>query len=365
MKNTDIAVVHVANTDVEFELASFSSRSLQKSWIGSFVFLQLQFLPLLYAQAGEFVAVSHFPDNFYLDKLSNHPWFQNTLPHLTLLSDPQLPPSSICKPWGHSPQIQAWALKNHLHYPFPSPWSMVQKVHSKSFSFQFSPLPQSSLIRNEKELHNWLKKNSGPKVLKTCFGLSGQGHYRLIEELVSPLLLKFCHKEWSANRPLIGEPWVERLEDFSSQWFIHPSQEIEWLGFTRFETDSEGKYLGTWAGGELSFSPSLKKYLQEHKQKAYQTLQVLAQLNYFGPVGIDALIYRQNGQVLLYPVVEINPRQTMSSLALCLQNRLAPQKTLHLSFSSHLSSFSLLPTHLVDEKGKIFRFKKNLTIEIK
>jgi hypothetical protein len=357
-------IVHLANTDIEFELAHFSSRSLEKNWHHYPLCLQLQFLPLLYAQPDEWVAVTQFPDRSYLEMLKNHPWFQHTLPQLTLIAQPQVPLSSCCQPWGHSPQVESWAKKNQINYTPPVPWEMIQTIHSKAFSFQFSSLPQAALISNEQELQVWLDQVCGPKVLKTCYGLSGQGHYRLEEEKSTSALLKFCTKEWRAQRPLIAEPWLDRVEDFSTQWIIHPSKEIEWLGSTRFETDEKGKYLGTWAGPESLLFPSLNSYLQAHKQKVYQALQMLAELNYFGPIGIDALIYRENNQLLLHAIVEINPRQTMSSVALHLQQRLAPHSSLRLSFSSQPLQTSFLPKQLFNEKGKTIEFRRHLTLEI-
>ena len=358
------SLVHIANTDVEFELAHLSSRSLEKSWNRYPLCLQLQFLPMLYAQADEWVAVTQLPDASYMELLQDHPWFQHGIPQLTLLSHPSLAANSHCLPWGHSPQIQAWATKNRVFYHHPTPWSMIQSVHSKKFSFQFSDLPQSALIFNEKDLCHWLTHVSGPKVLKTCYGLSGQGHFRLNDDRITQELLVWCMKEWNGQRPLIGEPWLHRIEDFSTQWIIHPSKEIEWLGSTRFETDANGMYLGTWAGPESLLFPTFQSYLQEHKRQAEQALQQLAQLNYFGPVGIDALIYQYNDQLALHAIVEINPRQTMSSVALRLQKRLAPNSVLQLSFSLQPSRQSFLPTYLVNKKEKKVQFRRSLTIEI-
>ena len=44
-----------------------------------------------------------------------------------------------------------------------------------------------------------------------------------------------------------------------------------------------------------------------------------------GPISIDAMLYRQsNGDLGFKPLVEINPRQTMSRIALAFKRHLAP-----------------------------------------
>ena len=51
--------------------------------------------------------------------------------------------------------------------------------------------------------------------------------------------------------------------------------------------------------------------------------------NYLGPVGIDAMIYRENDQLHLEPIVEVNARHTMGRLTLNLQHLLnCPQASL-------------------------------------
>jgi hypothetical protein len=51
----------------------------------------------------------------------------------------------------------------------------------------------------------------------------------------------------------------------------------------------------------------------------------LRQAGYFGPVGIDAFVYRApDGKCRLKPIVEINPRYTMGRLTLELMRRTCP-----------------------------------------
>ena len=53
--------VYIANTNFEFELAQPTTLSLQESWRKRPHCLQLQFIPLLFAESTDTVAVLHYP----------------------------------------------------------------------------------------------------------------------------------------------------------------------------------------------------------------------------------------------------------------------------------------------------------------
>lgn len=359
--------VHIANTDVEFEYAHSSLIPFEKSWSRHPLCLQLQFLPLLYAMPNDSVAVTAVPKDSYLKILKETGWWPDGLPHIVILEDSAKFQGLECLAWGPSLRVQDWAKRDKMSYAIPGDWQTTCLVNSKAFSFRYTSLSEAALLYNKQDLLSWVQNIKGPKVLKTCFGLSGIGNRLLNSSEPSSDLLAFCNKEWLHKRPIIGEPWLDRLVDFSSQWVIHPDQKIDWIGATRFETDIYGTYQGTFAGPEDILFGSLKKYLVEHQMFVRKALEDIATMGFFGNIGIDALLYRnpQSHMISLYPLVEINGRQTMSLVALRLQQRLCPNKILHLAFRSDLQSFpSLLPDECLNDKGKIISFRKHLTAKI-
>lgn len=359
-------IVHVANTNIEFELAHPSSQSLEYSLSCHPLCLQLQFLPLLYARPEDLVAVTALPQSNFLGALQQTGWWPKGMPQLVLLQDHQPFQGKKCLSWGPSLQVQAWAQARQMSYPLPN-WQIVQLVNSKAFSFRYSCLSEAALLSSEQALLDWLQGTQGPKVLKTCFGLSGRGNWRIDENEPSSELLLFCRKEWQQKRPLIGEPWLDRIFDFSTQWFIHPNQRIDLIGATRFETDERGIYQGTLAGPKEMLFSSFESFLDQHCQLAFKALTDMAAMGFFGSVGVDALLYRhsQNQSICLYPLVEINGRQTMSLVALRLQQRVCPHQVLRLAFQRKASSqHSLLPNQLTDTKGKLVSFSKELIATI-
>lgn len=360
-------IVHVANTDVEFEFSHHSIQRIDASWSRHPLCLQLQFLPLLYANPEDWVAVTAMPPAEYLEGLQQLEWWKQGLPRLVFLENCPPNPGSECISWGPSRQVQAWADAQQFHYSIPRDWEMVRLVNSKIFSFRYSTLSKAALVHNEKELHEWVNSFKGPKVLKTCFGLSGQGNRRIDENVMTPELKNFCEREWQQNRPLVAEPWLERLFDFSTQWMIHQNKSIKLIGTTKFETDAFGRYQGTCAGPEDVLFDADKPFLEAHKEAALKALREMATMGFFGHVGVDALVYhcRETRSQCLYPIVEINGRQTMSLIALRLQRRHCPEACLRLSFVPKPSQFPLLlPNKLTTANGKPVLFHRNLTLTI-
>lgn len=222
--------IHICNTFFEKELASSQPRTLSEWFHIHPMVLQLQFLPLLYAAPEDTILVTSLPDS--------------PDPRLCLLDSPH---SSTLTTWAPSLAIAAYAKTHGIPYKIP-PWDVVKTVNSKIFSFSHSPkLPGSELLSSEKEMLQWIEKTPGPKVLKMPFGTAGGGHFHVGKGRLP--------KQF----PVIGEPWVERVFDFSTQWEI--GDVIEFLGSTIFQNEPNGTYHGTFVG--KSFCP-YERALEEH-----------------------------------------------------------------------------------------------------
>jgi hypothetical protein len=298
-----MALLHICNTFFEKELENGAQRPLIHWMRAHPVVMQLQFLPLLYAGPEDRILVSDLPD---------HPDSR-----LCLIDDP--PKGFAIEHWGPSLAIASWAKMHGIDYEFPD-WEWVKKINSKVFSFTNSPkLPGAELLETSKDITAWLQKTSGPKVLKTPFGTAGGGHR--INPNVKRLYMG----------PMIGEPWVERMMDFSTQW-----KDGELLGVTVFENEPNGKYRKTVAGRVPPWA------LEEHLAVALPLIEKK------GHVGVDAFIYLWEGKERLHPVVEINARKTMSWVALQMPGK---------SLSYTHSAAGLLPSRL-----RNIQFSRNTTL---
>lgn len=316
--------LHICNTFFETELEHPSKKSLV-DWLRSHpIITQLQFLPLLYAAPDDKILVSDLPDK--------------PDPRLCLIDDP--PSGYSIEHWGPSQAIAQWAHQHDIPYAI-SEWETLRTINSKVFSFTEAPkLPGAELLHSHEEVLTWIAKTPGPKVLKTPFGTAGRGHIlcqsNVKRQYTTPKNEAFSEDpEVNVKRlyicPLIGEPWVERVLDFSTQW-----KEGKLLGVTLFENEPNGTYRGTYVGEVEKWA------LDEHLAVAQPLIAKIGKMGYNGHIGVDAFVYWREGKKKVHPVVEINARKTMSWVALQ-----TPQKKLYYSRSKE----GLLPTHV---KKKIF-----------
>ncbi len=351
-----MTTLHIANTFFEWELENAAPLDLAEAFAQHAVFNQLQFLPLLYASPKDRVLISNTADPLYLSTLHF-----NT-PSLYCLSNEEKIPIKHIESWGPSLLIARWAKKHALNYCTPD-WDIVKQVHSKQFSFeQGAKLPQAKLLFNETHYEQWLSEIKGKKVLKSCFGTSGKGHLIIDEKSnEEKRIFSFLQKEWNKNLPVIAEPWVERFLDFSTQWIIEKEGTLSYVGATLCKNTQRGQYESNIVGDEELLFDSDIEFLEEHKHIVLPVLETMKKRGWFGHLGIDAFVYKQEGKKTLHPLVEINARKTMGFVALMIQKHHFPKEIVQISYTQNTSGH--LPSYITSSKGKTTFFKRNLQIE--
>lgn len=351
--------LHIANTFFEWELETEQKCSLPDGFHQHAIYRQLQFLPVLYGSANEGLLVSDLPEKNYwsaLQKQSISP------PKAFLLSDPSFSPFTEIESWGASRMIAEFAAKHQLNYCIPK-WELVRKINSKQFSFESSPkLPHSTLLNNEAEARRWLSLFQGTKALKTCYGLSGKGHLIIEDKMPWERITRFLQTQWNKNLPVIAEPWVQRILDFSTQWIISKDKKVTYVGATLCENNERGEYRFNTVGNEKALFHVHLPFLEEHIKIAEPILFHIAELGFFGNIGIDAMVYSNANIPTLHPIVEINGRKTMGWAALMMQKKYHPESIMRLCYSSKVDGY--LPQTLITKNGGIFPFKRNLAIAI-
>lgn len=344
--------LHLANTHVESEFFSPEILPLEKALLANRRLIQLQFLPLLYADEEDALLVTHLPSDEYVEELLSLNLFKK-IPSFMQIDERSVKQFKV-QPWAASMQVEKWAKKRGFFYDEP-PFEVVKKVNSKAFTFEHCPqLDSSKLVRNEEELEEVLKKRESKIVLKSCFGVAGRGHF-FIEEDFDPIALKrFAEMQFSQDLPLIVEPWLLRVLDFSTQWKIGKDKNICYLGATRMGNSSRGTYLGTITGPEQELFASFHSYIEVHKTHALSLLEKIAGMGYYGYVGLDAFLYQEKGEIKLYPIVEMNARRTLGLAALEFQARFFKERILTLKFASFSKGkSSLIPSKVYNNRQEI------------
>lgn len=338
--------LHIANTFYEEELESFTKRNLENWMTANPMYLLLQFLPVLYAHEADSILISALADEEYLKRIG--PLGFPTPQFVTFRENAAS--FNHIESWGPSRAIENWAASHNIKYAIPG-WEMVKRINSKEFSFrQGVALPHAQLLFCETDFDKWFHSFEGPKVLKTCFGVSGRGHHFISNKESA---MAFLGKQWALAHPVIGEPWVERLMDFSSQWTICKNKRIGYSGSTVCLNDPRGGFVGNIVGDDLEIFGDYIKGVEIHREYVQETLNTLADMGYFGNIGFDAMFYLWKGETMLQPIVEINARKTMGWVALKIQERLCPGRKGRLELAKGSHPQNLLPNVLALEKQNI------------
>jgi uncharacterized ferritin-like protein (DUF455 family) len=161
-------------------------------------------------------------------------------------------------------------------------------------------------------------------VVKQAIGLAGSNALRLFEPEVLETQRRWMANSFANKKHLIVEPWQERLQDISVQLEM-TKDGLKLCGCTGLINDAKGQFQGNWAEPHhhtripakvvslFRDTPNISRLMLDLYADIFKFLETeLRDVDYVGPLGIDAFVYRDaTGQPRLKPIVEINPRYTM------------------------------------------------------
>jgi uncharacterized ferritin-like protein (DUF455 family) len=169
-------------------------------------------------------------------------------------------------------------------------------------------------------------------VAKGNFGAAGLDQLRLRPGPSPSAQHKTLMRLLDVHGGVVVEPWLQRVADFSAQYDVRAGQ-AETVGWTRFLTDGRGRFRGALVTQPTAgLSQGQRRFLygdghDPHRlERTFTRAANLAAaeagtVDYNGPLGIDAMLYRLDGNLRFKPVVETNPRHTMGRVALQLRRR--------------------------------------------
>ncbi|NWK54713.1 DUF455 family protein [Verrucomicrobiaceae bacterium N1E253] len=170
-------------------------------------------------------------------------------------------------------------------------------------------------------------------LLKSNFSCAGRGHFRVRKETSDAEIERWLKRCLAKHAGVLVEPWLDRVMDFSALYEMGADGQVRQIGLTEMQNDRAGRFLGSrvypkWGGG---IDPDVAKFLfadagmmDWYRNKIPAALSGLLG-DYRGPVGVDAMVYRDDdGALALRHVVELNVRMTMGRVALELQKKSKP-----------------------------------------
>ncbi len=236
-----------------------------------------------------------------------------------------------CCPWGWSAEIANWADRQHLTGN-PPPLDAVIALNSRRFSFALETelhagLDQTVQVASIEQWAAALKSFAGEElwVIKSEFGMSARERLLGRGPTIGENQKTWASKRFRLGQVLFLEPWVTAIEEAGLQFEVPPLGQGDpcCLGITPLFTDDAGGYRGSRF--DLIRKPELDW------SRAEEIGQIVAEraqgLGYFGPLGIDAMWYRdREGTPTLRPLQDVNARWTMGRLSLGFRSLLAAEE---------------------------------------
>lgn len=279
---------------------------------------------LAVAEEGDFLWTPEPIDERFFEEAARH-----GLPRVVPATDPQQvqPPVEFC-PWGWTEPVRRWAAHHGWRINAP-PQTAVRVANSRRLSATLehewnAGLPGACVVDSLTALHEAIRFLSGrPWVIKAEFGMSARERI-LGRGEPPPQSLRWIESRLRADGVFFFEPWVERLSEAGLQFDVSAKGKPRFLGLTPLLCDPSGQYRGsrfTWTSEEeRAFAPAIDTGLRVAER--------LQAIGYFGPLGIDAMQYRDlDGNERLRPIQDLNARWTMGRLSLGFRRLSQPGET--------------------------------------
>ena len=211
--------------------------------------------------------------------------------------------------WGVTPRVEAISGSS----AFPSS-KLVKSINDKRFSHRLEvefgcALAGAQVVHDMEQLELAVESCPHDWVVKHPFGVGGRERVtgkggRGLSDAGRWAEARF-REGWS----LLFEPWAYRRREFSFHYQIQPDKKIDFVGHCGLVSDESGAFRGNRVlpRGQVA---------EGFESTTLRAVERLAELGYWGPVGIDAFVGELGEAAVTRPLMEINARYSFGRLAL-------------------------------------------------
>lgn len=228
-------------------------------------------------------------------------------------------------PWGVTQSLQRLAEQRGWQWNQPS----VDKVghwNDRLTAFQFEHQQGvnpagSQVAKSVDEILNFLEQLPTPRwVIKARFGMSARERILGEGPALSDAQRGWLKKRLHEQQAVLIEPWLDTAWEAGLQFDVPAEGAPRLLAVLPLLNSATGEYRGS----RLFLSEEERDRWQPAVEIGMQIASSAQEYGYFGPLGIDAMIYRIGDVIRLRPVQDINARWTMGRVAYEWGQRLAP-----------------------------------------
>lgn len=229
-----------------------------------------------------------------------------------------VPAGVTCVPWGWTDDVRRLCDKYGWTRNDPAD-DAVGKANSRRCSAALEQewhcgLDLAGAATTLAEVEHLISRHgeSARWVIKAEFGMSGR------ERLIGTGSPTVTDRNWidrhlKSDGVVFYEPWVERVEEAGIQIQIPREGAPELIGVVPMFVN----HLGQYAGSQFQTSDPASLARWDHAiEIAIRAAERVRQIGYFGPLGIDAMRYRDGETIRCRPLQDINARWTMGRLSL-------------------------------------------------
>lgn len=335
----------------------------------------LSLLPVWYASTGAFIMSKENVDEVWLNNLKNT--FSLSF---QIIREEEIASFSSTKlfPWGWNATLIKHARLLGFSDEYLPGKERMENIRELSHRSQAAKLLKeltdssvfcgsSEILTTDKAVREFVERY--PRVLlKAPWSGSGKGlrpgkgEYTSHIEGWSRRIIKY-------QRCVIGEPFMEKVEDFAMEFFCDEIGRVSFVGYSFFETDVRGAYKGNLLASDKNIEAHLAKYVSKSDLLILRKLleEKLTQLfdgKYQGYLGVDMMVchFSESPIYRIHPCVEINLRMNMGLFSRLFHDRFVqPHREGHFEVEYFKSPALLLEDHLrklvelplVIEKGRI------------
>lgn len=312
----------------------------------------LSSLPFIFSTENDFVLTEDPPSPEFLKRLRTAGF---EIPTFCRLSDLEALPDGSFEavyPWGWSPAahfklknlkrkcsdefkespVFDWTIDHQLLYERATSLKLLTEILLQDHPAWFIVKNMTGVrVSNFDEIEALLKQYSSI-VLKAPLSSSGRG-----VQIIRRKFLNSSNKQWISGvlkqqNYLIAEPFLEKVLDLSFQFQVKSNSEISYLGYSVFETNTNGQYRGTFIHPDLNTvlsGQNIEKLEEMIRTTAITVREALKNSVYThlhrGFLGVDAMIFRDGEKLMMQPCIEVNCRMNMGVLAMFLEEKIHPE----------------------------------------
>jgi len=228
-------------------------------------------------------------------------------------------------PWGWTSSVLKWGAQFGWTCPAP-PLDVVKRINSRLYRWELESqlgvaVSNSTVLTSIEQVLQHIEQFGANSphagwVLKANFGMSGRERQLGRGSVVPVAVLNWGKRRLQQSGALVFEPWLERIAEAGLQVQIPRTGEPFLVGVLPLLTDP----TGTYRGSQIQCCDANVSTWDFAVEIALRVAREVQRTGYFGPLGIDAMQYRDmEGMPRVRPLQDLNARYTMGRLGLGLR----------------------------------------------